>query len=171
MLPGDYPGQVEKIIGRLLFVLIAAAVLSLALSVLCNSEAYGADAPSMKYFPVWELKECPKDTYACYDFTKAKEIVRIDFELQMRLDECGVAESNVLELTAAVNKMEAAFNTERASSTSLLDNLRAQQQINTKLHKDLETAQRHSIWNQLPWVVTGAVVLMAASFVVGICVD
>jgi len=141
--------------------------LLLALPFLLISFMSSADDGKLKLFPIWELKQCPTETFACYDFETSKQILKIDLELQLKLEKCDVCEQNKADLLLAVDKLKLAS----AEDAKIIDGLNIRlTEKQTKLEEttlELKKAEEHTVWKYLPWFITGAAVLTAGGFVAG----
>lgn len=141
--------------------------LLLALPFLLIPLLAAADDGKLKLFPLWELKQCPTETFACYDFETSKKILKLDLELQLKLEKCDVCEQNKADLLLAVDKLKLASVEDKKVIDGLNVRLTEKQ---TKLEEttlELKKAEEHTVWRYLPWFIAGAAVLTAGAFVAG----
>lgn len=170
MIPADYPGQNEKYIGRFLMGVVILEVIVLLFIIFGSFPVQAQETHPLKFFPIWEIRQCPQETYACYTFDQAKTILRTDLELQMRTVECEAAEKNVGELTKAVEKMQLAFESERNGSDILMARLADQQREYESLYADWQNAKKHTVWRYMPWIISAGLALTAGALVGGILI-
>lgn len=126
-----------------------------------------ADDGKLKLFPLWELKQCPTETYACYNFETSKQILKIDLDLQLKLEKCTVCEQDKVDLTTAVEKLKLASLEDKKSIDGLNLRLTEKQGALEKTTLELKEAEEHTVWKYLPWFIAGAAVLTAGAFVAG----
>jgi len=135
--------------------------LVLASALLHSSSA----AAKMELFPIWEEKECNGVTMGCYSFDKAKEIVKIDLQLQLRLKRCEAWEEEYPKLQLAFDNLHKAYDL----SLQVRDRLEKRNLEKTKTIEDLaaktyKMSNRDVFGGALPWVV----VLMLLTFTGGV---
>jgi len=126
----------------------------------------GASA-EMKLFPMWELRTCDADRLACYTFEQTKQIVTIDLNLQYKLNSFSVVEQEVVNLKAALEKHKQAAAVDKQVVDRLNLRLTEKDANLSKTTNDLVKAQSRSLWNNLPWVITGTALTAVAAFVSG----
>jgi hypothetical protein len=170
MIPNDYPGQNEKYIGRILLLAVFAELIWVLFSLLLSSPAEAEETHPLSFFPIWTVRQCPEESYACYTFDQAKTILRADLDLQMRSVECEVAEKNVTELLSAVENLDQAFKSQKTSSDILTNRLTAQEKAYVEVYEELQSARKHTVWRYLPWIISGALVLTAGALVGGVVI-
>jgi len=124
----------------------------------------------MKIFPMWERMEYgsePAPQFACYDFTTAQTIVKLDLDLQLQLKEFEGLKLKYADVDLAYQKLSEA-NTLVGRAIDRLEERNAEKQ---KVLEDttvaLKKAEARSVWNYLPWIITGTVVLATAGFGIG----
>lgn len=122
----------------------------------------------LKLFPMWEQKTCPVETFACYTFDQAKDILKLDLDLQLKLEELKVCAQDRLDLTKAVENLQKA-NALFQENANLFDKRLAEKQETVEmLAKDVSKYQRRDVFGAaLPWVIVVVVVAAAAGFVGG----
>lgn len=122
----------------------------------------------LKLFPMWEQKQCPTDTFACYTFDQAKDILKLDLDLQLKLKELEVCTQDKLDLTKAIEDLKKA-NALFQENANLFDKRLAEKQATVEmLAKDVAKYARRDVFGAaLPWVIVVIVVAAAAGFVGG----
>lgn len=129
-----------------------------------------AVAPAeLKIFPVWERLQCgsPAQEYACYDFEQAKGILKLDLDLQLKFQEFDALKLKHADLNTAYEKLDKA-NTLLGQAIERLEQRNQEKQaVLEKTTVELKKAEQRSVWNYLPWIITGCVVFSAAAFGVG----
>jgi hypothetical protein len=121
----------------------------------------------MKLIPMWDRLECgpsPRQEFACYDFTKAQSIVKIDLDFQLQLKEFEALKLKYGNLGIAYEKLD-------KSTTLLGQAIERLEQRNQEKHAVLQTttmelkkAESRSVWNYLPWIVTATIILAGVGF-------
>ena len=139
----------------------------LALPLFLAAAFAAADEGKMKIFPVWELRQCPAEMYACYDFETAKKILKLDIDLQLTLEKCTVCEQDRTDLRVAVDKLKLATAEDKKIIDNLTVRLTEKQATLEKTTLELKKAEEHTVWRYLPWIIAGATILAAGSFVAG----
>jgi hypothetical protein len=129
---------------------------------------YSALSPAeLKLFPMWEQKQCPTDTFACYTFEQSKDIIKIDLDLQLKLKELDFCNQTKVDLDAAIRKMQAASAKDAEIIADLNVRLEEKQSVLSETTVKLVKAESRSIWNYLPWIIGGTLVLIAGAFAGG----
>lgn len=122
----------------------------------------------MKFFPIWERKQCGTEEFACYTKDQAKAILQVDLDMQLCTKELDLTRKNVGDLKAAVTNLEQA-NTKLVEVNAILD------QRLTEKHKVLEETslayqraeRRDILGGGLPWLLSISVVCLLGGFVGG----
>ena len=130
-----------------------------------DKSAYLIAPPAMKVFPMWEARRCQKDTYACYDFNKTKELLNVDLNIQESLRKLDIMMKNVTDLTNANKSLKeiiAIFEKELGEEK---DRLAEKQAVLKTTTLKLKKANAGSFTTALPWVITvGAFCVVGAFF-------
>jgi len=121
----------------------------------------------MKIFPKWELKKCPEQTFACYDFSTTQKILKIDLDMQLKLEKLSLLEISVSSLQDANGKLKKVVELYQNSVNSLEKRLQEKQLVLEKTTKDLIAAEKASVWKALPWIIVAVVVVSAGTFYLG----
>jgi hypothetical protein len=129
--------------------------------------ATAAQAQGMKLFPLWDERQCPKDTYACYTFDQAKTIVKLDLELQFKLKELEACTTDRVDLNLAIEKLRLASLEDKKSIDLLTTRLDEKQKALVTAARIAAKAEGQSIFHYLPWIVVGVVVVAGGTFVLG----
>ena len=119
----------------------------------------------LKIFPMWEERECPKDTYACYDFSKTKALINIDLDMQILQRRLDSATQDIGYLKGAIDNLKEALVITEKDLAEEKGRLAEKQAVLEATTFKLKKAGSKSFTSALPWVVTvGAVCLVAAFF-------
>jgi len=130
--------------------------------------AYAAVAAAdMQLFPLWEEKQCPTETFACYSFEKTKSILKLDLDLQLKLKELTACDRDRTDLSLGSIKLEAALATQTVLTADFKKRLQDQFLILEDTTKELKKANDSSVWNYVPWIIGGVVATAAATFALG----
>ena len=124
----------------------------------------------MKLFPMWERMNCgsdPTQQFACYDFETAKSIIKIDLDLQLQLKEFDALKIKYKDLDTAYTKLDQANTLLKGNAERLELRLKEKHQVLEETTVELKKAEARSVWNYLPWIITGVVLLTGAGFGVG----
>jgi hypothetical protein len=121
----------------------------------------------LKLFPLWEKKQCPTETFACYDFETTKKILKIDLDLQLKLETLESTSKNLEDMKAAYGKLQEA-NTVLTDTNVLLDaRLKEKHGVLEENTLALVKSEGRSVWNNLHWITTVVVVVAGGAFVGG----
>lgn len=121
----------------------------------------------MKVFPMWERMQCGAEEFACYNFTQAQSIVKLDLDVQLKFKELDVLKLKFDDLNLAYEKLDKA-NTLLGQAIDRLEQRNQEKQaVLEKTTVELKKAEARSVWNYLPWIITGCVVVAGAAFGVG----
>jgi len=132
----------------------------------CFPAAVSADG--LKLFPMWEQKKCPTETFACYTFDQAKDILKIDLELQLKLEQCAACQVDKLALTEANQKLEEAAKLLEENNKILDTRLTEKQKSVEDLALTVAKMENRDVFGKaLPWVIVVIVVVAAGTFVGG----
>jgi hypothetical protein len=153
--------QMEQRIVRTLTVVLVVLILLAGSLIICEKAGAEEKLP-MRFFPVWELLQCPEETYACYTFDQAKNIIRLDLEFQMKEAECSACMDNSSIFTETAEKLNMAYSRQKDSIDMLTENLAAKEKQFDDIRMALKEAEQHTVGHYLPWIITG--VLLAATF-------
>lgn len=123
----------------------------------------------LKLFPLWTEKTCDGQTWGCYSFAQMKDIVKLDLNLQLRLEKCGVWQTQYSTLDDAYLKLRKAYDLSQdvriRLETRLDEKTKLIQEMAEQVHKYADS----NIWGgALPWVVVGLVVSFAGGVVCGV---
>lgn len=128
---------------------------------------FAVTAPAeMKVFPMWERMECgnPAKQFACYDFTQAQGIVKLDLDLQLKFHEFDILKLKYDNLNLAYEKLDKA-NTLLGQAIERLEQRNNEKQVVLeKTTVELKKSEGRSVWNYLPWIITGVVLFAGAAF-------
>jgi hypothetical protein len=122
----------------------------------------------MKLFPMWEQKKCPEETFACYDFETSKKILKLDLDLQLKLDKLGVCVKDRLDLQTANKKLTDANKLLESNAVQFDERLKEKDETlvkNTNLM--IKYQSRDVFGGALPWVIVIVVVVAAGGFAGG----
>jgi len=122
----------------------------------------------MKLFPMWDLKKCPTEEFACYDFEQTKAILKLDLDLQEKLSIIPKLEQNIIDLKLSLEKRDKAFEEEQAAK--IVWETRFKEKDKTLSDTMLlyqKAKQRDVFGGALPWVIAAILVVGAAAFVGG----
>ena len=126
---------------------------------------YSALVPAeLKLFPMWERMRCPDKEYACYTFEQTKSILKLDLNLQLKLEELDKCLETKLDLELSIQKLQAASDKDAETIAILNTRLAEKQDVLTETTEKLVKAESRSIWNYLPWVIGGALLATAVAF-------
>lgn len=121
----------------------------------------------MKVFPLWERMQCGAEEFACYNFKQAQEIVKLDLDLQLKFKEFDTLKLKYADLNSSYEKLDKA-NTLLGQAIDRLEQRNQEKQaVLEKTTIALKKAEARSVWNYLPWIVTGVVALTGAGFGIG----
>lgn len=121
----------------------------------------------LKLFPMWESKLCGDGRFACYDFDKAKSIIKIDLDLQLKLKELDACKKDLEDTNGIVLKLQGMMAADQNTIGTLQLRLKEKTAAHDKAVEELKKMEGSSIWNYVPWIIAGTVVLMSGSFVLG----
>lgn len=121
----------------------------------------------LKLFPLWELKTCGSDRFACYTFEQTKDILKIDLDLQLKLNDFEGLKTKYTNLEEAYQKLDQANTLLKGNAERLELRLQEKHQVLETTTVELKKAEAHSVWNYLPWIITGVVLLTGAGFGIG----
>jgi hypothetical protein len=139
----------------------------IAVLLLCSFPA-AVSADGLKLFPLWEQKKCPTETFACYTFDQAKDILRIDLELQLKLEQCAVCQVDKLALTEANQKLGEAATLLEENNKILDTRLTEKQKSVEDLALTVAKMEDRDVFGKaLPWVIVVVLTAAAAGFVGG----
>lgn len=143
------------------------AVSSFILTFLVSITAPG----EMKLFPMWETMKCgtpSPEKFACYSFPVTKKIMKVDLDLQSQLQELEGLKLKYTNSNLAYEKLNKA-NTLLSQSIERLEKRNKEKSlVLEKTTIDLKKAEARSVWNYLPWIITGAVALAGIGFGAGL---
>lgn len=160
------PSPMEQRIVRTLTVVLIVLILLVVILMICG-KAQAEDKLPMRFFPVWELRQCPDETYACYSFDQAKNIIRLDLEFQMKEAECDACMDNSSIFTETAEKLNMAYAKQQESIDMLTENLAAKEKQFDDIRLALKEARQHTVGYYLPWIVTGVLLASTCAFVGG----
>jgi hypothetical protein len=132
------------------------------LSILIASPAY---ADGLKYVPKWEMV----NGKACYEFFQAKELVKLDADLQAYADKELIWAQMRADLEDTVIDLDKALNAEKSAGLKRQANI---DDLVGQLTKEITRANKAEA-QQMPsvgWLVAGGVILMVLGAVGGILV-
>jgi len=155
------PSSMEQRIVRTLTVVLVALILLVVILMICG-KAEAEDRLPMRFFPVWELRQCPEETYACYTFDQAKDLIRLDLEFQMKEAECDACMDNSSIFTETAEKLNMAYSKQKESIDMLTENMAAKEKQCDDMRLELKKAEQRTVGHYLPWIVSG--VLLASTF-------
>lgn len=143
---------------------VAAALAALLISV------PGVAGDGMKIFPMWERAQCGEAELACYTFDQAKQIVTIDFDMQIKLAELSTCQKNY----AALEEMQLRYVKVANIYTGIVDRteerLRTHDEAMGALRVQLDSASsRDAFGGALPWIIVIVLAAAAAAFAGGFC--
>lgn len=121
----------------------------------------------MKLFPMWKRMHCGSEQFACYDFETAKKILKLDLDLQLKLDKLDICLKDKSDLETARERLEAANEVLSKINLSLETRLKEKQEVLEKNTLELAKAENRSIWNNLHWVAIIVVVVASGAFIGG----
>ena len=125
-------------------------------------------ADEMKLIPPWQKKQCPTETYACYDFEQAKALVVLDLDLQLQLEKCTICEIDKAALTTAVTDLQKAA-TLLDENVKILDKRVTEKQviIGEQAAVIIRLERRDVFGKALPWVIVVVLTAAAGGFLGG----
>jgi hypothetical protein len=138
-----------------------------AIALLMLLIATTAQAQGMKLFPLWDARQCPQATYACYTFDQTKTIVKLDLELQFKLKELEACTTDRVDLNLAIEKLRLASAADKKSIDLLTTRLDDKQKALETTARIAAKAEGQSIFHYLPWVLVGVVAVAGGTFVLG----
>lgn len=122
----------------------------------------------MKFLPMWEQRKCPTDTYACYNFRQAKDLEKLDLDLQFQAEERNAYILTNQELGKAIEDLKAAGTLTQQNVTNLEKRLAEKQDVLEKTTATVVKLERRNILGgALPWMVAIVAVTFAGAFVGG----
>lgn len=121
----------------------------------------------LKLFPLWEQKQCNGETFACYTFDQAKEILKVDLDLQFKLVEFSALEVKYTNLELAYSNLDQVVELLNGIVQRFETRMREKQEVLEETTVRLTKAERHHVMVYLPWIITGVVVLTGAGVGVG----
>lgn len=117
---------------------------------------------------MWEQKKCPTETFACYTFDQAKDILKTDLELQLKLEQCIACQTDKLALTEANQKLETAIKLLEENNKILDTRLTEKQKSIEDLALTVAKMENRDIFGKaLPWVIVVIAVVAAGTFAGG----
>ena len=122
-----------------------------------------ASLAELKIFPMWEQKQCTAtaETFACYTFAQAKEILKLDLELQLKLEKCSTCELANSGLHSSIDKLNQAAALLEESNQTLCARLQEREATFSELE------DRDILGGAFPWVLSLVVLVAAGAFVGG----
>jgi len=127
----------------------------------------GATA-KMKLFPIWDLKKCGDAEFACYNKEQIKDILKIDLDLQLKLEKLESCSKNIIDLKLSVKNLNAANTLLQSSIGRFKIRLKEKDEVlNKNTNLMIKYQQRDIFGGALPWAITIVVVVAAGSFIGG----
>lgn len=112
----------------------------------------------MQIIPPWELRLCPTEKYACYSFDKAKELIKLDLELQLKLKECEVCKTVLESANGTIQHQEEVIKKLEDNVETLTKMYNRRKEISEKQATEIAKLERYNIFgNALP-LFLGAVI-------------
>jgi hypothetical protein len=121
----------------------------------------------LKLFPMWEKMQCPTETFACYDFETTKKILKIDLDLQLKLDTLESVSKSLADMKAAYEKIQAAKKLLEDTNASQEIRLKEKQGVLEENTLALVKSEGRSVWNNLHWITIVVVVVAGGAFAGG----
>lgn len=122
----------------------------------------------MQLLPPWELRRCPTEQYACYNFENAKKLMQLDAELRLRLLDCEVCEQTLKEQTAIGRAQEEIISKLQENLSTVTELFNARKELSEKLMLRVQRLERYNVFGKaLPWVLSIFVISFASGFVLG----
>lgn len=121
----------------------------------------------MKLFPMWEQKKCPSETFACYNFDTTKKILKIDLDLQLKLDKLDACLKDKTDLQLSFDKLKESNEKLTGINTDLETRLKEKQVVLEENTLALVKSEGSSVWNNLHWIVIIVVVAAGGAFAGG----
>ena len=122
----------------------------------------------LKLFPMWERKQCGSEEFACYDFDTAKKILKLDIDLQLKLDKLETCAKDVTDLKLSVKKLNDANTLLYGNIDRLNIRLTEKDKVlidNTNLMARYQA--RDVFGGALPWAIAIVIIVAGASFAGG----
>lgn len=127
-------------------------------------------AADMNIFPMWTVKQCPVEQFACYDMPQTKKILKIDLNLQLRLKEFEACLADRAGLRTAIEKRKEAAEKDLQRINRFRIRLEEKDKVLTTTTTELKKAESQSMFSWLPWIVGGTALIGVLSFVGGVLV-
>jgi hypothetical protein len=117
--------------------------------------------------PTWEVKKIDGQEFACYDLEDAKTLVQIDLELKFRGERLAVCRINYEETDKALDELLTAAVAESKSLEALKVLLGKKNTEIVKLEQDKASLEKKTIRNNLPWIISSALMIAVVAFASG----
>ena len=121
----------------------------------------------LKLFPMWERMKCSTGEFACYTFEQSKNILKLDIDLQLKLNRYEACKAAKIDLTGAIEKLQESLILEGGVTNRLETRLKEKDLLLEDTTDKWLKAEDRTVVKWLPWIIGGILVVGAGTFVTG----